>query len=123
MSAYAIQRLSEHFSDVAHERRNADRQSYTDRYERACSDLHAEISTADAEQLGEMVWSALDGVGIDSKLHLLDELMLACRDLTAVEYGDQSERRIATARVISAWRLACATAVVRIADQRMSKGA
>lgn len=104
--------------DAAHRAHTDAAESYAARYTRACDEVFAEIAAADAERLGEIVWSALDGIN-DSKLHLLDEVFAAVRDLTSVEFGPSAERELAAAAVINRWRFAVASAVVRIVDNRM----
>ena len=119
MSAVAI--AVDAARDAAHRAHTDAAEDYTRRCERACAEVFAEIETANAELLGEIVWSALDGIE-DSKLHLLDEVFAAVRDLTAVEFGPSAERALATAAVINRWRFAVASAVVRIVDNRMQEG-
>jgi hypothetical protein len=109
--------------DAAHRRHTDAAEDYTRRCERACAEVFAEIETASAERLGEVVWSALDGIE-DSKLHLIDELFVLVRGLTAQEYrGDASALRIETKLVMAKWREIAATAVTRIVDNRMREDA
>ncbi|MBK7822979.1 MAG: hypothetical protein IPJ61_18515 [Tessaracoccus sp.] len=111
--------------DAAHRRHTDEREAYTARYESTSAAVYDELRAAGQELLSETLWSALDGDGMRtaSQLHLLDAVLAAARDLTAVEYKTDVERSIAVARVINAYRIAEASAVVRIADGRMLRGA
>jgi hypothetical protein len=122
MSASDIAIAVDAARDAAHRARTDAAEDYTRRCERACAEVFAEIETANAELLGEVVWSALDGIA-DSKLHLIDELFVLVRGLTAQECrGDANALRIETKFVMAKWREIVATAVTRIVDNRMQEG-
>ena len=122
MSASDISIAVDAARDAAHRARTDAAEDYTRRCVRACAEVFAEIETANAELLGEVVWSALDGIA-DSKLHLIDELFVLVRGLTAQECrGDANALRIETKLVMAKWREIAATAVTRIVDNRMQEG-
>ena len=109
--------------DAAHRAHTDAAESYTRRWERMCTEAQTEIRSADPKLLGELLWSYLDGIGSDSKLELLDALFAACRESVAAEYAGDTARYLAITRVINAYRLAEATAVCRMVDNRMSEDA
>lgn len=117
MSAIAI--AVDAARDAAQRRHTDAAESYTDRYERTSAAVFRDLRAASTADLGETLWCTLDGIGSDSRLELLDAVLSAARDLTVAEYGDETQRRLAMARVIAAYRIAEATAVERITDTRM----
>lgn len=123
----AIATAADAARDAAHRQHTDELEAYTARYESTSAAIYDELRSAGPELLSETLWSALDGDGMRtaSQLHLLDAVFAAARNLTATEYKYKSEveRNIAVARVINAYRLAEASAVVRIADERTRRGA
>lgn len=88
------------------------------RYTRETADA---IERSTAKDLGEIVWSALDGVGEDSKLYLLDEVIAAVRDMA----GARSPLTSHTAAVclLLAWDKAKDAAIRAVVDQLLREDA
>ena len=107
--------------DAAHRARTDAAESDAFRRVRLTAEIEREIETAPASELGEVVWSTLDGVGDDSRLSMLDDVLAAVRDMAAARSPFSSHA--AALSVLMAWDKVKDEVIRRVVNNRMREDA
>lgn len=119
MSAIAI--AVDAARDAAHRAHTDADESATRRFYRLTADVAREIETVPAPELGEVVWSVLDGIGDDSRLSMLDDVLAAVRDMAGAR--SPFSALAAACSVVLAWDRAKDEVIRRVVNTRMREDA
>ena len=94
---------------------------YFQRRQRYISETSSAIEKASAKELSQIVFGALNGIGAEDKLHLLDAVLAGVRDMAAARSAFSVHA--AAACTVLAWDKAKDAAILAVVGQLMREDA